>query len=858
MSTHNESDDRARDSRRYEPSYGASSSESGREKPRQEEISILDDDMTAVQPSKSTRVNVGDDAFSMNKKAPTAKSPRVNSGFDDIDIPSIKDPGTTEPEDLIEPEAVVDSLIQHRPAVNQAVADIKPVPASQSPAIPAVAAEAEAAEPEEPVEREQADDSLLGCLMQVAEFYETPLTEEAFISGLPVKGRAMTPEHFVRAAERAHLEAQIVVEDIHDFDNNVLPVVLMLKNGEAWLLVNITADKQATIRSGTTEREEHVLPLENLVDIYSGQAILVKPVVKFERKKSLDDKKQHWFWKVMIPTWPIYGEVAVSAILINLLMLASPLFVMNVYDRVVPNNATDTLWVLAIGVAIAFMFDFALRMLRTYFVDHTAKRVDAKLSASIFEQLMGIKMDARPKSVGNMTNIVQGFESFRDFITSTSITILIDFPFVLLFIAFIAFIGGTLAIVPLVAIPIVLTVALVIQRPFIKLVQKSYALAAERQSTVIETLFGIQSVKTLNAQSKMQRRWEEAVCYGAKIGAKMRMLSALTVNFSIFMQYMATVSIVVLGVYKIAAGDITVGALIASTILTGRAMGPMVQIATLLMRYYQSTTGIEAVNGMMNLPVERPAGFAFLNRAKIQGKVEFNKVNFSYPESQILALNQVSFSINPGEKVAIIGRIGSGKTTAQKLMVGLYQAQAGNVFIDGVDIQQLDPLDLRKHVGYVPQDVVLFSGTIKDNLLLGDRKVSDEHIIQAAKIAGLDRVIASNPDGFNLAVGERGDTLSGGQRQTVAITQALLHDPTVVVMDEPTAAMDEISELQFKDRLGKFLTEEKTFVLVTHKGSMLSLVDRIILMDDGHVVADGPKEKVIQALKERKLQPQTR
>ncbi len=564
-----------------------------------------------------------------------------------------------------------------------------------------------------------------------------------------------------------------------------------------------------------------------------------------------------WFWEVVRESWKRYAEVLVASFFINLLALTTPLFVMNVYDRVVPNNAIETLWVLAFGVLIAFVFDFIMRTLRTHFVDHTARNIDARLSARIFEHVMGIRMDDRPRSIGGLANTVQAFEAFREFMTSASVTILIDFPFAILFIFFIGFIGGTLLLVPLILIPIVFVVGLLLQAPLIKLIQKSYELAGAKQRTLIETLGGISTIKTTNAQSRMQHQWEEIVQASAHTSAKLRFFSSLAVNFSVFAQYLGSVLVVIVGVYKIANNNLTIGGLIACTILTGRALAPLAQIANLLMRYYQSMAGIKGVDEIMKLPIERPTDKPFLHSDKFVANVAFKDVNFSYPQSSLLALNHASFKIQAGERVALIGRVGSGKSTIQKLLVGLYKPSTGNIFVNETDIQQLDPVDIRRHIGYVPQDIVLFSGSIRDNIALGDSAASDDAILRAANLAGLDSLLSDHPEGIEMHIGERGDNLSGGQRQAIAIAQAMVHDPSLLVFDEPTHSMDDVTEARFKTALMQSLSN-KTLVLVTHKGSMLTLVNRIIILDRGRVLADGPKEKILHALKEKRIKPAPR
>lgn len=590
--------------------------------------------------------------------------------------------------------------------------------------------------------------------------------------------------------------------------------------------------------------------MKELEAAYSGYAIFIKPVHHFDRRTEYTaiPRASHWFWGTIMRFWPIYSEVFVASILVNSFALASPLFIMNVYDRVVPNHATETLWVLAIGVATVFLFELLLRTLRAYFIDMAGKRADVMLSSTIFEKVMAVKMAARSNSVGSFANSMQEFESFRDFFTSATLTTLIDLPFAFLFIAVIWMLAGPVAYIPLAVIPLTILVSLIIQIPLGRTIQHLFRHSGQRSSTLIETLTGLETIKSIGAETPIQRKWEQTVGFMTKYSQRARLLSSTAVNFTSFLQQMATITVVVYGVYLITENEITMGALIASTILTGRALAPMAQMAGILTRYHQSKAALQSLNSLMNLPVERPSGREFLHRPEFKGGVEFKKVTFRYPNQPMDALSEVSFTIKPGEKVAFIGRIGSGKSTIEKLILGLYEPDEGSILLDGTDIRQVDPVDLRRNVGYAPQDVVLFFGSIRDNITMVAPFADDSAVLKAADVAGVTEFVNRHPSGFDMPVGERGEGLSGGQRQSVAVARALLMDPPVVVLDEPTNAMDNSTEERFKAKLSEEL-EDKTLLLVTHKASLLSLVERIIVMDQGHLVADGPRDQILEALK---------
>lgn len=700
-----------------------------------------------------------------------------------------------------------------------------------------------------------AHDPLLGCLVILTRIEHNPFAPETLIASLPLVDNKLTPELFIRAAERAGLSAQLVTRKLGEISPLVLPAVLLLKNKQACVLVDINQKKgfAKIIQPESGEGETTVL-LSELERQYIGYSIYTRPTYRFDLRtdEGFKERPKSWFWGVIAKTWPLYTEVLAASFFINLFTIASSLFVMNVYDRVVPNNAIDTLTVLAIGVLTVFVFDFTLKMLRGYFIDIAGKKSDVLLSSMIFEQMMGIKMEVRPESVGNFANNMQQFDSFRDFFTSTTISALIDLPFVLFVLVIVYLIGGPVVYVPVIAVPIVLFVGLIIQRPLNRIVKESYRYSGQKHAMLIESLAGVETIKSLSAESTLQRKWEHVVGMSAKLSTKVRGLSLTAINFSAFIQQIAGVVVVIVGVHLIGEGEMTMGALIACTILTGRALAPLSQVAGLLTRYHQSTAALQSLDNVMKMPTDRLRGKTPLHRPILLGDIEVKNVKFLYPRQSVPALDNVSFKISAGEKVGIIGRIGSGKTTIEKLILGLYQPQEGTVLMDGTEISQLDPAACRRNIGYVPQDLVLFYGTVKDNIVYGAPFVDDRAVLKAARIAGVTEFVARHPQGFDMPVGERGEKLSGGQRQAIAVARALILDPPILVFDEPTNMMDNRTEEVFKNSL-ESICKDKTMILVTHKGSLLSLVDRLILMDGGKIIADGPRDLVLKALAEGKL-----
>ena len=699
-------------------------------------------------------------------------------------------------------------------------------------------------------------DPLLESLVQLSKLLGRPTSAAALTAGLPLQNGVLTTELFIRAAARAELSAQLSCTRISKISPLSLPVVLLLNNGEAAILTKING-KKAEILLPTTGSGGKLVQLKELKKDYSGRMISVAPQLKLDSRANNFTQKRpkQWFWGTLAKSWPVYSEVVIASLLLNLFTVAMPLFVMNVYDRVVPNSALDTLMVLALGVGIIFTFDFLLRTLRSYFIDTSGKRADILLSSHIFEQVMNLRMEALPPSSGAFANNLREFETLRDFFTSATMAALIDLPFIFLFIWVISLIGGELAMIPLVAVPIVIIVGILLQIPLAKIIQQSFRESSMKHATLVEAITSLEAIKSLRAEGQLQQRWEEIVAALSRTGMKSRFLSTLALNFSTLAQQIVSVLVVITGVHAIVEGELTMGALIACTLLTGRALAPLSQIASILTRYHQSITALKSLNGVMELPVERTSEQKFLNRPAIKGDITLKDVSFAYPGQDGKALDNISLQIKSGEKIAIIGRIGSGKSTIERMITGLYQATSGSVMIDSTDIRQIDPADLRRNIGFVPQDVSLFHGTLRENLALGNPFADDASILKAASLTGVDKLAAQHPQGFDMPIGERGIGLSGGQKQTVAIARALLSDPQIILLDEPTNAMDNSTEASFKQQLEPTL-KGKTVVIVSHRASLLSIVDRVVVMDAGKIAADGPRDEVVAALSAGKISVQ--
>lgn len=698
-------------------------------------------------------------------------------------------------------------------------------------------------------------DPLLSSLIEIARFHGRGMTPEGFLAGLPLQEGLLTPALLRRAAAHAGLASRISRRPLDAIREELLPVILLLKDNDSCILLGMSQDRtRARVVFPEAGQGASEIELERLLSIYTGYCIFVRPRFRFDTRapEIRSAVNRHWFWGALWNNAPLYKDVLLAALLINMVAIVVPFFILNVYDRVVPNNAFETLWTLALGVIMVIAVDFGLRMMRGYVLDVAGKRVDIDLSALIMERVLGMKMINRPASVGSFAANLRAFESVRDFITSTTITAFIDLPFAIIFLALIVWLNWMLAIPLVVAMIGLVLYALMLQPKMQELTETTYRATATRNSTLIESLVGIETIKTQCAEGVMQRKWEHSVAFLARVGADLRYMSSSVVNGSASAQQLVTVAIVIIGVYLISDHKLSMGGLIACMMLSSRALAPFAQIASLLTQYQNAAMALSALDKVVAQPVERPENAAFIRRERIRGEIDFSHVKFSYPGGSSEVLNDLSFHIKEGEHVAIIGKVGSGKSTINRLILGLYQPSEGNIKIDGVDIHQLDPAEVRKAVGYVPQDATLFYGSLRENITIGMPHVEDHAILQAAELAGLQELVSNHPKGFDMLIGERGESLSGGQRQSVAIARAFVHEPSVLLLDEPSSAMDSSTEEALKARLAAY-AKGRTMVLVTHRNSLLELVDRLIVIDRGKVVADGPKAQVTEALRTGKV-----
>ena len=702
-------------------------------------------------------------------------------------------------------------------------------------------------------------DELLQCLVIFTKLHNNPYSADALTIGLPVKdgeeielfSLKSSKSLFSRAASRAGFASTLVRKDLDQISPLVLPCILMLRGKKACILQSFSEDKKmANIITPDLSTGTSTIETSKLKDEYLGYAYYLKREFVPEDTSStklIDAGNDHWFWGTLKRSQKIYFDVVIASFIINLFVLASPLFTMNVYDRVVPNNAVETLWVLALGVSVVYGIDLFLKFVRSYFLEIAGKKSDIIMSSILFERVMDMKFSNKPKSVGSFASNLKEFDTVRNFFSSASLAAIVDLPFALIFLIVTYFIGSYLVLVPIVIMIAILCYTFFIKDPLQNAIKSTFEASAMKNGILIESLSSLETIKTLGASGHVQWNWEEATGEIANRSIKSKIITTSITTVTSFLVQLNTIAIIVLGVYMIQDTHLTMGGLIAAVMLSSRAIAPMGQVASLAANFEQTKTAYQSLSKIMQMPVERPEGKKFVRRNSFDGKIEFKNVSFTYPDTTKGSLDRINFVIQPGEKVGIIGRNGSGKTTLQKIILGLYAPTEGSVLIDGIDINQIDPADLRRNIGYVPQDVVLFKGTVRENIVQKAPYVDDMQIIKAAKVSGVDEYVNAHPLGFDMPVFERGDGISGGQRQSIAVARAFLLDSPIILLDEPTNSLDNTVESKLKANL-KVNTVNKTMILVTHRTSMLDLVDRLIVMDNGKILLDGPRDEVLARL----------
>ncbi|MFG6466605.1 type I secretion system permease/ATPase [Roseateles sp. BYS87W] len=717
-------------------------------------------------------------------------------------------------------------------------------------------------------------DPLLQALSWLTRHHGKARSPESLRAGAPVEG-LLTPDSAIRVMREAGYNAGLLRKSIDDINGLLLPAVLLLGGGDACVLVR-RLDDPAAVAPGSC-RYEVVFPgpeaaavpatTAELEPEYSGFMLAVSPQDEAHRGAPeasllhLGDRglDAHWFWGTIKRFTPYYRASMLAALLSNVLMLVSGLVTSVVYDKVIPHQAMVTLWTLAVGAAVALLFDLFARQLRSHLIDLAGRKADLVISAKLYRQTLGVRMEHKPASAGAYAAYLAQVEMVREFFTGATLSALSDLPFLVIFIGMTFVIGGPLGWVLVLAVPLILGLSWAIQGALRNAMRTNMQEAADLHGTLVESLEGLEDLKTSGAEGRFLRRYERTTAIVADTALTSRALSSWSMNLSTTLQQVINLVILVWGVYLIHDGVITAGALIGSVMFASRAIAPLGSLVSLATRYQGARAAMLSLNQLMNAPAERDGARNYVPLAQVTGKVGLHDVGFAYPAAPTShgqttggtaspkVLRNVTLRLEAGERVAILGRIGSGKSTILRLLGGLYQPAEGMVEVDGIDLRQIDPAEYRARVGFVSQEPRLFLGTLRDNVLMGRGHLDAARLVEVAKLTGLDRVVASHPLGWDLPVGEMGQLLSGGQRQLVALARALVTRPQILLMDEPTSSMDAQSEMAFLRQL-RDAAGNATLVVVTHRPAVLELVQRIVVVDGGRVVMDGPRDQVLAAL----------
>lgn len=696
------------------------------------------------------------------------------------------------------------------------------------------------------------DDPLLEALLYFGKLHSRPINRSGVLQCLPLWGGKLTPQMFPRAAERAGFNSKMVKRPLKRISPATYPAILLLNDNEVAILTEKVSGNCYKVILPSAGGGEETLSADRLGEVYSGIAIFVKPAHEFETRAEFRAQRlgKNWFWGTLWRFRSFYFRVCVATVVINFLALASSIFMMNVYDRVVPNEAVDTLFVMAMGVGIAYVFEFILKSLRTHFVDRAGHRIDLILGSEIFGRILGMHFGDRPESAGALASQARGYDSLREFFTSATIAAMADLPFTFVFVGVIYLLGGPAVALPVIAgLTLALIVGLFMQLPIRKAVSRSYLSSNQRQALMVEGIQSLERIKATGSESEIQARMEEIMHVSAKSEIESRGYSHLAMNMTALLQHVVSTVIIISAFFAVRDRDMTMGAMIASVILSGRAMAPMALVASLLTRMQLSLRSLSGLDQLMELRAERDErGAQYISVPEFSPSIEARQLKFRYDSDGALILDELNITIQPGERVALLGKTGSGKSSLLRLLMGFQRPTDGSISISGIELSQLDPAELRRNIGYVPQDPGLLYGTLRSNLLAGCPWVEDYKLLEAIDIAGLGNFIRSLPRGIDQPVSENGNSLSGGQKQAVSLARALIVEPELLLFDEPTSAMDSGSERRLIEKLRAYLDGDsmRTLLVATHKRSILSLVDRVIVMEDGKVIADGPKQQVVR------------
>ena len=690
-------------------------------------------------------------------------------------------------------------------------------------------------------------DPVLDCLSYITREADRPSSPVLLRAGLALSEKGTLPFHQVEPAlDQAGMRGEPLNRKLKGWPSRKLPAILELEGEQAAVLLDMRDGDAQIYAPGVAE--PMWVPARELEAVFTGRAVAVEPDPTREREGERPwDKarRSHWFWSEVWKVRRAFWPVVLAALVVNLLALAVPLFTMNVYDRVIPNKAVSTLWVLAAGVGLALLFDFILRIARAQLIDEIGRKLDAKLSQKLFEKVMNLPMADRQGSTGALARRVSEYELVRDFFASTTVVLAVDITFLLLFLGLITMLAGWLVIVPIVGIFLMFIAGVSLQKSMARAAEDAQADASLQHSVLVESIAGAETLKAVRAEGQMLGRWRRYSQMSAGTQERMRRLTAVAINLAGVSQQMISVGLLIGGFYRFNEGEMTMGAIIAIVMLAGRALQPVGQFAFLITRARQAIATLDSLQTMMEANDERQSAMRSIVPEIRAGSVEFSHVSFRYPGASSDSLADVNLKIRPGERIGVIGRVASGKSTLGRVLCGLYPPTGGTLTIDGLDSRQYHPHQLREAFRFVAQDSELFSGTVRDNLMLGAAQADDAQLVDAVVRSGADIFLSRDAAGFDLAVGERGSRLSGGQRSLLVLARALVRPSRLLFLDEPTGAMDTQTETYFIDHLKNALGPDQTLVVATHRHNMLSILDRLIVIDAGRIIADGPRDEVL-------------
>lgn len=693
-------------------------------------------------------------------------------------------------------------------------------------------------------------DPVLDCISYLAREADRPSSAVLICGGLALSSEGKLPFHQIEPAlDQIGMRGEMVSRRLRSWPSRKCPAILELSDGRALVLVDVREADGLIYAPGVGKPTW--APLAELEPVYAGRGVVVETDPTKERESERPWEKavrSHWFWsevwKVRRDFWP----VILAAFVVNMLALALPLFTMNVYDRIIPNKAISTLWVLAAGVLLAFVFDFVLRLARAQVIDEIGRKMDAKLAQKLFEKVMNLPMADRQGSTGAFARRVSEFEIVRDFFASTTVVLIVDVMFLLLFLALITALAGWLVFVPIAGIVLMFFAGMTLQKSMASAAAEAQADASLQHSVLVESIAGTETLKATRAEGQMLGRWKRYSEMSARTQERMRRLTSIAVNLASVSQQLISVGLLIGGFYRFNEGQMSMGAIIAIVMLAGRALQPVGQLAFLITRQRQAFATLDSLQRMMEIQDERQAALRSIVPEIGSGHIQLVDLSFRYPGASRDSLSRVNLSISSGERIGIIGRVASGKSTLGRVLCGLYPPTEGEMLVDGLDSRQYHPHQLREQLRFVAQDADVFSGSVRDNLKLGSARADDSQLIDAVVRSGADIFLSRDAAGFDLDVGERGTRLSGGQRALLILARALVSPCKLLFLDEPTGSMDTQTELYFIEHLKAAVAADQSLVVATHRHNMLSLLDRLIVIDSGRIIADGPRDEVLKHL----------